>query len=121
MYTTSDRQIYSHPGSDRKYDPMELRRRLVIHTEGRLNEWVAEFNDGESEYVRALAEEKLVAAARKSFELKPAVEAHGVTDQTVLDYLAHYLEWLSTPSVTTSSPRPIARPCTDCPPPRATT
>jgi hypothetical protein len=119
MYDPKDKTIYQPAGSDLRFDPLELRRKFTLHTQNRLYELVAAFNDGESELVRVEAEETLVVAARKAFGLKGTTETGGTCDATVLEYLAHYLEWLSTPFVPNTRPSPTSSPCTDCPPPSA--
>lgn len=115
MYTAKDREIYRFPDSDRSADPLELRRRLTIHTQGHLSEWVKLFNDGETDLERAQAEELLVTAARKAFDLKPVDQVGGVVDAVVLEYLAHFLEWLLKPPAKTTNSQRTSRPCTGCP------
>ena len=118
MYTTQEKTIYA--GLDgRRFDPLEVRRRLTIHTGGDLHELLTVFNDG-TDLDSAQAEDKLVPAARVAFNFKAAVEG-GTTDATVLEYLAHYLEWLSRPSVTNTATLPKTPPCTDCQPPQQRT
>lgn len=116
MYSDKDRSIYQFPNSDLKIDPLELRRKLLIHSGGQFYEWVTLFNDGD-ELAQAQAEDQLVKAVRTAVSLQPATQKGGVCDATVLEYLAHYLEWLSTPFVAPTNLYPTVRPCTDCPPP----
>lgn len=117
MYSDKEKQVFS--GIGRTYDPLEVRRKLVIQSGGKWNDWVVQFNEGETELARSQAEELLVAAARTAFDVKP-VSQKGLTDAAVLELLALYLEWLLTPSESVTSPSPMSQPCTDCPPPSIT-
>jgi len=119
MYSDKDRQVFRLPGTDLRYDPLELRRKFTLQSQGRLHALVDQFNDG-TEVEKAAAEGELVAAARAVFGLKPAAEKGGSCDAAVLEYLAHYLEWLSKPSEPTIKAFPNSSPCTDCPPPSIT-
>lgn len=116
MYTPKEKQIYSYPPAQVSADPLEVRRKLVIHSGNKFPEWVNQFNDGESELAKATAEDALVGLCRTAFGLQP-IGKGGVCDAVVLELLAHYLEWLSTPSAQPINPYLISQPCTDCPPP----
>lgn len=119
--TDKDKFIYTLPDGSRNYDPLVLRRRLLLQSKGKLNEWIALYNDAVEEADRLVAEEGLVAAARFAFELRPVSEGGGITDAVVLEYLSHFLEWLSVPVSLTTAPSPIDQPCLDCLPPDWTT
>ncbi len=114
---TTDKNIYQLPNSTLRYDPLELRRKFTLQSQGKFSDWVDGYNDGETELDRAVAEESLVKLTRSVFGLKGVTEKDGVGDSAVLNYLAHYLEWLLTPSESNISPYLTTRPCTDCPPP----
>lgn len=120
MYSTSDKQIYTLPNTNLKFDPLEVRRKFTLQTQGKFSDLVDAYNEGETELVRVEAEEALVRVTRSVFGLKGITEKDGVGDATVLNYLAHYLEWLLKPSEVTINPFPTSRPCTDCPPPLIT-
>lgn len=120
MYNPNDKQVYVFPGGDRKGDPLELRRKLTLLSGGKLSEWIDAFNDGEGEVIRAQAEDDLVRVSRSAFGLTAVAEKGGVCDAVVLEYLAHFLEWLLRPSAPTVKAFPTPCPCTDCPPPRTT-
>lgn len=101
--------------SDRSYDPIKVRRHLLIYSQNQFSDWVSKYNEG-SEVEQANAEELLISVSRKAFNLPEVTEQGGVDDGVVLDLLAAYLEWLSVgPSVSTETSR-ISRPCTDCHP-----
>jgi hypothetical protein len=112
-----DKLIYTTPDGLRSYDPLSLRRKLLLASKNRLNEWVALYNDALDEVDALTAEDSLVAATRAAFVLPPMTEPNGVSDKTVLEYLSHLLEWLSAPLSPMGVGSPIDRPCTDCPPP----
>jgi hypothetical protein len=114
MYTEKERNIYKIPQSTISVDPLEVRRRLMIGAEGKLHELIIKFNEGDSELEKAKAEDKLVEVARSAFKVK-AVSEGGPTDAVVLEYLAHFLEWLSSPSRIVTKTSPTSQPCTGCP------
>jgi len=116
----TDKRIYQLPNSALKFDPLDLRRRFTIQSGGKLSEWVDAYNDGETELERAVAEESLVKLTRSVFGFKAVTEKDGVGDEAVLEYLAHYLEWLLKPSEPPINPFLTSQPCTDCPPPVTT-
>ena len=116
--TDKDKLIYRTPDGQRAYDPLTLRRKLLLASGNRLNEWVGLYNDALDELDALRAEESLVAAARVAFDLKPLTEEGGVPDKTVLEYLSHLLEWLSQPLNHSTAVRRIDTPCSDCPPAR---
>ncbi len=120
---TADREktIYKLPDGSRSYDPLSLRRRLLLESKNELNKWIAIFNDGVEELDRLAAEESLIVVARRAFDLKPLTEAGGVADRTVLEFLGHLLEWLSAPVSRTTQRSPEGTPCLGCPPPQSTT
>ena len=116
MYTDQEKAIFQLPNTQLRFDPLELRRKLVLHTGGQLHSLILNFND-DSELVSAQAEDALVRAGRLAFNLKPLTEKGGVSDATVMEYLAHYLEWLSAPSQPAIKLSLTSQHCTDCPPP----
>lgn len=120
MYTEKDREILHFPNSTIRVDPLELRRKLLIHTNGQFHQFVQDFND-ENELASALAEDALVAAVRSALSLKPAAEKGGASDASVMEYLSFYLEWLSAPAQPSINLSLTSSPCSDCPPPHSTT
>jgi len=112
-YSEKERSIYKLPNTDLSVDPLEVRRCLLIESEGKLQDLIVTFNDSDSELEVAMAEDKLVKIARSAFKIKPVNEG-GTTDANVLEYLANFLEWLSTPLVTTIKPSQKSRPCMGC-------
>jgi len=105
--------IYSPPNSNRSFDPLDVRRKLIIHTNGELTKLIDLYNDGD-ELNKAIAEDRLILATRKTFGLPPLSEQNGFSDETVLEYLAHFLEWLSKPSEINTNSIPKSHPCVGC-------
>lgn len=114
MFQDHEKQIYSPPGSDRKFDPLSLSRALVRATGGRLNallvEWAAgadglgDVSKGAAErdaVTSAAAEEQLVAAAREAFGLPAFPE---VLDGTALEWLSDFLGWMEKKGVRGETP-----------------
>lgn len=109
-----NKNIYYLPNSNKAADPIDLRRKLIIHTKGELGQLIDMFNGG-TDYEKALASDRLIDATRKTFGLLPITEAAGVNDDVVMEYLAHFLEWLSTRLDKNSNPLQNYQPCTNCP------
>ena len=102
FFQDHEKQIYSPPGCDQKFDPLALDRALTKASGGRLNEWLQAWSpesegDVSAEGKRktsveqADAEELLVEAARKAFGLPPFPES---TSAQALEYLLDYLWWM---------------------------
>jgi hypothetical protein len=115
MYSTVQRNIFKFPDSDRLGDPLSLRRKLIIASENHISTWIEDFNENPDELAKAVAEENLVLAARKAFELPAITAPHGVSDEAVLATLASFLEFLLNGSDPTINSPPTSRPCTGCP------
>jgi hypothetical protein len=113
-----EKQIYKLPDGTRSYDPLSVRRRLLLGSKNKFNEWVTMYNDGLDELDRLAAEGMLVETARTAMELPPLTAPNGVSDKTVLEYIGHFLEWLSAPLSQSTPPKQIDTPCLDCPPAR---
>lgn len=117
MFSESARQIYAPQIDGReigRFDPLAVRRKLVIASNGELNNLIEVWEDQrDAETVAAaLAEEKLVAAARSAFSLKPLGEESGVCDADVIEVLADFLEYLVGKHETHSG-SPITSPCAE--------
>lgn len=110
----TDNLIYTLPDGSRSYDPLSVRRKLLLSSRNQLNQWIALYNDGIEELDRLAAEDNLIAVTRMAMELRPATEPAGVTDQQVLEYLSHLLEWLSAPVKKSTAPLQIDQPCLEC-------
>lgn len=117
MFSESARQIYAPAinGNELgRFDPLAVRRKLVIASGGELNSLIdtwEEQRDAET-VAAALAEEKLVAAARSAFSLKPISDENGVCDADVIELLADFLEYLAGKPETHSG-SPITSPCAE--------
>lgn len=109
-------KIYKTGDGRLSFDPLSLRRRLLIESGNELNSLIALYNDAADPLEALKAEDRLVAVGRAAFGLAPVTQDGGVDDATVLDYLAHFLEWLSRPVNSQSPPMSIDTPCLDCPP-----
>jgi hypothetical protein len=95
FYPDADRLVYAAPSGSR-HDPLALHRRLVLASGGTLNDSLAVWGDpGAAEVDRAAAEDRVVAATRRAFDLKPFDADGGSTDAEVLALIRHFLEWLS--------------------------
>lgn len=114
MFTESEKLIFSYPNpfSDETpmhEDPLKLRRRLLIHSEGCFEEWVsqlaasppAEPQDAAAkrEWLlrQATLEDQVVAAARKALDGVPEVDPDsgaGVPDAWVLGVVRLFLKFL---------------------------
>lgn len=119
--TDTNKLIFTLPDGSKSYDPMAVRRKLLLASGNRLNEWIALYQEATDEMDRLRAEDNLIAAARAAFDLKPLTEPGGAADASVLEYLSALLEWLSPPSKQSSALTPTGTPCTDCPPASWTT
>jgi hypothetical protein len=113
MYTDKEKEIYILPHSNLGVDPLEVKRKLIILSKGQLNDWITEFNTVEDEVAKATVEDSIITVARAAFKLGSPSEG-GVTDAVVLEYLAHFLEWLSTPFDPIAKSMQSGRPCTGC-------
>lgn len=111
---SKNKELYVTPDNRFAYDPLTLRRRLLVLSDNKLNDLIAVYNDGESEVERLKAEDRLLQVCREAFGLPNFTPQGGVPDEAVLEYLAHFLEWLLTPSQPKAEPQRIDVPCLDC-------
>jgi len=115
VFTETERALYAPAIDDKplgRFDPLAIKRRLVIGSEGKLNEYLDIYETG-SELERLAAEEKLVALTRTAFGFKPLAEADGVCDADVIDVLGDFLEFLAKkpqPHSGSPTPSPCAEP-----------
>jgi hypothetical protein len=104
FFQDHEKQIYSPAGSDLRFDPLDLDRRLVLHSRGNLPIlWVlwktqtgdvlidGVADDASAALERAMAEEQIVRAARNAFQLPDFPDC---TDAQALEYLCDFLEWM---------------------------
>ena len=89
MFSEQERQIYHCPHTNRDYDPLAVRRALTIQTQNTFGRLCTEAADPDP-VKQALAQEALIAAARKAFGWPPLQ----VLDATVWDALIAFTEWL---------------------------
>lgn len=94
MYTENQKLIYTSP-LNIKYDPLALQRKLIINSNGSLNNYLTTWTNKDSTEVQvATAEEMLVHVTRKAFNLASFDEDNNITDDIVLNCLTNFLEWL---------------------------
>lgn len=111
----SEQEIYKCPICDRYYDPLAVRRAVVLASAGKYNEAVAG-RKGDDPVASAEAEALLVRAARAAFSL-PAVDpatGAGWTDSQALDALGAFTRWLKAKKGSGQTGR-NSTPCTGCP------
>lgn len=104
FFEDHEKQIYSPPESDQKFDPLALDRTLALLSQGRLAELVGQWQpaeDGEGDVgkgakardalMRAEAEVELTRIARKAFgvpDFPAKLDAHA------LEMLCDFLRWM---------------------------
>jgi len=113
-YSEQERNIYTYPDGIRRGDPLAIRRRLLIHTAGKINDLLDSMESPDPLAV-AVAEEQLLPAVRVAFGLRGLEEEAPDTDAASLETLSHFLDWLDGKKVFTAV-RPTSPPCTDLPP-----
>ncbi len=102
FYEPHEKTIYSPEGSDLRFDPLSLDRKLRVASGGRLNALVAEWKAGSdnsgdigpgaaerADAMSAAAELKLAEVTRQAFGLHPET-LNGVA----LEYLIDFLGWM---------------------------
>lgn len=90
MWSEPDRLIYRPPLPDAPgLDPLRVERGLRIASKGEFNAWLDEMA-GKDDYAAAVAEEKVLAAAREAF----GYPQDKVLDEVVLHVLDDFLRWL---------------------------
>lgn len=114
FFADHEKQIYSPPGSDLKFDPLALDRALTLASEGRLNDLLGQWCPGEggdvsqgaparSAVASAEAEAELVAVARKAFQLPAFPDC---PDALALEHLCDFLWWMEKKGVRGETPPP---------------
>lgn len=101
MYSDAEKLIYccTVGGQQRRYDPLAVRRRLLIETAGQFELLRAEY-EGDDEMASLAAEELLLPAVRAAFRLTPiadAAAADEATDGDALELLYDYLDFVGKP------------------------
>ena len=117
MFSEKERQVYQCPETKRFYDPLSVKRKLVIAGKGQFNKAVAVYNGGAGTPEElAQAEGILVASGREALgmpAINPATgEGHG--DASVILAVTAFTRWLRGKDGTVQS-GPNSAPCTDCP------
>lgn len=111
---SKNKELYVTPDNRFAYDPLNLRRRLLILSDNKLNDLITVYNEGLSEVERLKAEDQLLQLCRGAFGLPAFTPQGGVPDEAVLEYLSHFLEWLLVPSQPKVEQQRIDLPCLDC-------
>ena len=119
MYSEAERQIYTPivNGRQRRYDPLAIRRRLLVESDGQFEAIRTEY-EAEDEVQSARAEETLLRIARAAFSFRPisdAEHADEVNDADTLEVLYDWLDWMGKPlpkdaTLPSSSPPSAASP-----------
>jgi hypothetical protein len=114
MFSEAERQIYHCGVTNRAYDPLAVRRVLLVETRNKFGALCADAKSADP-VKAALAEQSLTAAARKAFGLPPVnAKGEGVLDALVWDALIAFTVWLSGKG-SAAQTKPDSAPCTDCP------
>lgn len=116
MYSEAERSIYSPSRNGEPighYDPLAIRRKLVIATKGKFNDLLKQ-QQGDDELEAAIAEEELVAAVRFAFALAPLTPTGGVADADALDLLDDYLDYLKNSNSAGDSEPNSSQPSESC-------
>ena len=107
MWSEEEKQVYECPHGH--YDPLALKRGLVIHSTGRFNALLHEIRSSD-EVVAAKAMEQLIDVGRKTFNLK----ALDVLDHEVYDAITAFTQYLRKKGPRAqSTQKPV--PCINCP------
>jgi|SRR6185295_9718469 len=93
IYTELEKRIYISPIGTH-HDPVEVTHRLIVHSQGKFNEWFAARYDPTNDAV-ALASVALaiVPVARSAFGFKSLTADSGVGDGAVLEVIDHFMEY----------------------------
>lgn len=118
MYSPEEREIYCClvGGRPRRYDPLVIRRRLVLESDGRFEAIRAEY-ESDDELLSLRAEDLLVRLARSAFDFRPITDTESpdeVTDADALETLYDWIEWMGKPSSAGDSPPNSSQPSESC-------
>lgn len=94
IYTDKEKRIYTSPVGT-THDPVTASNLLILHSQGRWNDWLAAFYKPESEVERSAAALELAKVGRVTFDLKPLTAADGYGDGAVLEVVDHFMDYLS--------------------------
>ena len=115
MWTEAEKAIYTCPITQRKYDPLAVRRALVLASKNTFNAVVSRVRSQDAiEHETAMGE--LIAIGRKALDL-PAVDVNtgaGWLDSQVYDAILAFTGFLRKKGLRAQS-TPSTAPCTDCP------
>lgn len=90
LFSEKERAIYTCPFTNRDYDPLAVRRELILATKNAFGRLCDEARSTDP-LVQAAAEKALIDAARKAFGLEPLK----VLDATVWETLVAFTKYLS--------------------------
>ena len=109
MWSEEEKKIYVCPITDGRYDPLQLRRAITIHSSGRFNAILHDLRSSD-EVIAAKAMESLVDIGRKAFALKVL----DTLDHAVYDAITAFTHYLSKKGQRVQSgQKPV--PCINCP------
>lgn len=118
MFPEKERLIYQDPATERFFDPLAVKRSLVLAGRGQLNAHFATYGKADADPVaKARAEEAIVAAGRAAFGLPPIdpKTGEGVGDAKVIEAVTAFTRWLRGKDKAAQN-GPNSAPCTACPP-----
>jgi uncharacterized protein (DUF169 family) len=114
FFPEAERQVYCCPVTNRKYDPLAVKRAISAASKSRFNDMCADARS-EDEAKALAAQGQIVAVARAALGLKPIdpETGEGVLDADAYDALVQFTRWLRgkggrAPETRSSSP------CTGC-------
>lgn len=118
MYSDAEKLIYccTVAGQPRRYDPLAVRRRLLVETGGQFESLRAEY-EGDDEAASLAAEELLLPAIRAAFRLRPIADAahpDEATDGDALELLYDYLDFVGKPKSAGETPPTSSQPSDAC-------
>lgn len=109
MWSEEEKRVYVCPVTDRKYDPLALKRSLTIYSTGRFNSILHDLRSAD-EVIAAKAMEDLVSIGRKTFSLLPL----DVLDYQVYEAITQFTHYLAKKGPRVQSGQKPA-PCINCP------
>lgn len=114
-FTDQERLVYLCPVTGRHFDPLAVKRALVVATRNRFNQACAD-SASKDPVVAADAESVIVAGGRAAFGLRPIdpQTGDGTVDADVIEAVRAFTRWLRGKGPTAQN-SPTSAPCTDCP------